>query len=547
MYTCLISYSIIHMKSILTLSFFIIQAISIAQIPGKFLKYGGTQNDLSYGTCKGSGTSFYTSGYFSGTVTMGNSTLVSSGAEDMYIAKHDSSGQVIWARKAGGTNSDMSFSISYNNGYAYVTGVFRGTATFGSTVLISSGQADGFLAKYDDNGNLIWAKKAGASSSEDRTDEITFENGNIMYMCASYVDGAMYDGMLLTGNGGVDAFILKLDTAGNLLKYMPIGGTSNDYTFDLKLMNGSLYIAGDFYSNTIDFGLGMTENNQGSYDGFVAKYDTALNVIWGHAGGGSGLDDFQKLIVDANGNCYVTGYFTNQATYNGVTINSTVAGKNDACIAKYDATGTLKWVKNIGAHDMASGREIKLGETENEITLYGNFGAQLDNNGQNIVSKGGIDGFVLKYDSTGNVTSMYTFGGVADETVCEVAKTGNKVWISGGFNGVSLFDTVSLTTTGAYDIGLWEFVSPLPTTSLANILADKAGFAMYPNPSRNILLIKGEETIQSIEIFNLTGEKVYSVQPESKQFSFEHELNNGFYFVVLNGDYQTAQKLLIQK
>src|SRR5690606_24611486 len=122
--------------------------------------------------------------------------------------------------------------------YVYVSGVFSGTATFGNITLVSGGLTDGFIAKYDSSGNLIWAKKVGGTMMHDRVDEIVFEGDNIMYACASLADGATYEGATLTNAGGVDAYILKLDTAGTLLKHTNIGGLSNDYTYDLKFSNG---------------------------------------------------------------------------------------------------------------------------------------------------------------------------------------------------------------------------------------------------------------------------------------------------------------------
>lgn len=537
-----------NMRKLLMIASLCIGFISSAQNPGKLLHYGGTSQDISYGACKGNGTDFFTSGYFTGTVTMGSTTLVSSGAEDIYIAKHDSSGHVLWAKKAGGSGSDMGFSISYNDGYAYITGAFNGTATFGSTTITSSGQADGFIAKYASNGNLIWAKKAGGSSALDRTDEIVFEGGNTMYLCASYFAGVTYGGVTLSNTGGSDAYILKLDTAGNLLKHVNMGGTSNDYTYDLKLANGSLFIAGNFASNIIDFGPAIGIANLGTYDGFVAKYDTALNAVWANTIGGNGWDDFEKLIVDSNGNCFVTGYFTDLAFLNDSSLTTTISGTRDGCVVKYDSTGTLVWAKKVGAHDAASGREIKFGTTQNEIEVYGFFGIRIDNHSQSDSSNGASDGFILKYDQNGNTTSMYTFGGSGSETICEVAKVGNKVWVSGGIADSSVFNNDTVVSNGGNDIGIWEFVTPMitPPTGVKETTIEANGFTMYPNPSEDKFMLEGDDNILRVEIYNLIGEIVFSVEANDKQITLDHNLKGGLYFVVVNGNKNNAHKLLIQ-
>ncbi|HRU48088.1 MAG TPA: SBBP repeat-containing protein, partial [Candidatus Syntrophosphaera sp.] len=65
----------------------------------------------------------------------------------------------LWAKKAGGTGSDWGYGIAVDtSGNSYVTGYFKGTATFGSTNLTSNGGYDIFVAKLDSSGNWLWAK-----------------------------------------------------------------------------------------------------------------------------------------------------------------------------------------------------------------------------------------------------------------------------------------------------------------------------------------------------------------------------------------------------
>lgn len=93
-----------------------------------------------------------------------------------------------WAKKAGGNSEDFGYGISTDaNGNAYVTGQFSGTATFGTIQLVSYGEGDIFVAKYDANGNYIWAKKAGGNSGDIGIDISTDANGN------SYVTGHLVE------------------------------------------------------------------------------------------------------------------------------------------------------------------------------------------------------------------------------------------------------------------------------------------------------------------------------------------------------------------
>src|SRR5262245_44936828 len=100
-----------------------------------------------------------------GSGVLNQTTLVSAGPTDMFVAKYDSNGMLLWAKRAGGISSDVGQGIAVDgSGNSYVTGIFQGSATFGSgelnqTTLVSAGPTDIFVAKYDSNGMLLWAKR----------------------------------------------------------------------------------------------------------------------------------------------------------------------------------------------------------------------------------------------------------------------------------------------------------------------------------------------------------------------------------------------------
>ena len=117
---------------------------------------GGTNDDTGYSIAVDANGNSYVTGSFFGSATFGTTTLTSSGYEDIFVAKMDNNGNWLWANKAGGTNWDYGYGIAVDaNGNSYVTGYFWGNATFGTTTLTSSGQYDIFVAKMDSNGNWL--------------------------------------------------------------------------------------------------------------------------------------------------------------------------------------------------------------------------------------------------------------------------------------------------------------------------------------------------------------------------------------------------------
>jgi len=167
----------------------------------------------------------YVTGGFTGSPTFGGgeaneTTLTSPGGitEDIFVAKYDPDGNLIWARQTGGPTSSAGYYVVENgygiavdgSGNSYVTGNFWGSAIFGAgdaneTTLTSAGDWDIFVAKYDSGGNLIWAKRAGASNSDEAYGIAVDDLGN------SYVTGR-FNGSATFGAG--EANETTLDSAG---------------------------------------------------------------------------------------------------------------------------------------------------------------------------------------------------------------------------------------------------------------------------------------------------------------------------------------------
>ena len=99
-----------------------------------------------------------------GTIILTNADTLTN-YQDLFLAKYNSSGNVLWAKRAGGTNNDYPYSVAMKAlGGVYIAGNFESsTLAFDTTTLINAGNPDVFLAKYDTSGNVLWAKRAGGT------------------------------------------------------------------------------------------------------------------------------------------------------------------------------------------------------------------------------------------------------------------------------------------------------------------------------------------------------------------------------------------------
>ena len=108
----------------------------------------------------------YVSGFYSGTMTVQSVTLTSRGLFDIFLAKLDSNGTLLWLKSAGGTGSDIGHGVVVDGqGNVGVTGEFQGKATFDSRSVTAAGLGDAFIAKYDAAGNNLWVHKGGSTTS----------------------------------------------------------------------------------------------------------------------------------------------------------------------------------------------------------------------------------------------------------------------------------------------------------------------------------------------------------------------------------------------
>ncbi|MBD2768726.1 T9SS type A sorting domain-containing protein [Hymenobacter sp. BT664] len=115
----------------------------------------------------------YASGGFIGAMRFGSEAanqLVSSGlAYDVFLYKFSPSGSVLWGRKAGGTGNDGNSDLAADaSGNTYLTGVFTGSATFGTVTLNATNAADQdlYVAKFDPQGSIMWAQRAGTANND---------------------------------------------------------------------------------------------------------------------------------------------------------------------------------------------------------------------------------------------------------------------------------------------------------------------------------------------------------------------------------------------
>ena len=338
-----------------------------AQVPAFYSvkQMGGSGSERGqYITLDNAG-NVYTTGSFQGTFDFdpgaGTTTLTSNGGDDIFITKFDASGNLVWARSMGDTLNEYGYSIGVDGtGNVYTTGHFSGTVDFdpgvATTTISSNGNEDIFVSKLDANGNFVWAKNIGGTTSDFGRAMTVDANGNVFV--TGYFDGTSdFDPnagtVNLTSTGLYDIFILRLDANGNYTWAKNIGGTTYDVGNSIVLdASGNVYTTG-YFGGTVDFdpGTGTTNlTSTGANDIFISKLDGLGNFVWAKNMGGTANDIGFSIAVDASGDIYSTGTFGGSADLDpgAASFSLTSNGSNDIYISKISAAGNFIWAKGFG-------------------------------------------------------------------------------------------------------------------------------------------------------------------------------------------------------
>lgn len=269
---------------------------------------GGTASDRGYGITLDSSGNLFISGYIMGDASFGNIDITSSGGRDIFIAKMDTNGNFIWAVTAGGAQDDWNFDIAVDeSGNTYITGDFTSTAYFGDTQLISAGNEDIYIAKIDSNGNFVWAVMAGGPGSNTGY-RIAVDNEGNSYITGKFSQTAYFGGTELISSGNDDIFIAKLDNNGEFLWAKKAGGTGEDTGYGVIVDDsGIIYITGSFHGFA-NFGNIQLES-YGLDDIFIGALDPNGEFLWIKRAGGTGNDRANDITLDSNNNIFITGYF----------------------------------------------------------------------------------------------------------------------------------------------------------------------------------------------------------------------------------------------
>jgi hypothetical protein len=305
-------------------------------------------------------------------------------------------------------------------GTTYVTGIFRGSLTLGSTTLTSVGDYDVYVAALDAAGAYRWAVQAGGRQGDSSTGLALDGSGNLYVGGYTESREATFSTFTVRNESyGGSVFVAKLSPTGTWLRVSQAGGAGNNYTYGGRIAvdaAGNAYITGQLRGWDIRFGA-TSVANEGAYNAFVAKLDPAGNWQWAVVEGGDGYDSGSSIALDGSGNIYVTGIFWSTAARFGTTLLRNAGYRGDIFVAKLDASGHWLWAARGGSNVDEGGAAIAVDQAGNAY-VTGNITGESAQFGAIVLPKkdASSDLFVGKLSAAGNWQWVVSGGGAGEDS-----------------------------------------------------------------------------------------------------------------------------------
>ena len=389
-----------------------------------------------------------------------------------------------WVKTGGSTISDEALDLAVDNeGNILVTGYFQGQLNFHGSIYNGHTGKDLFIAKLDPLGNLIWIRIAAGSGNIFGTG-IDIDNVGNVYITGTFSEHFDFLGEFFSSVGGTDIFLIKLSAQGEYIWGTTFSGFYNDLSGGISVDNdGNIAVIGSYYSSLYLGGVSLVSN--GGNDFYAAKFNSQGVLMWVSTDGAQ-LDIYgRNVTTDHLGNVYVSGEFSGTLVMGSESI--TANGVFDIFLIKYNANGNGEWIMSVGsagnvdkAGDLACDifgnvyvslyadqpgvratvRKISPAGTVMNSFSFGNNssypnGIFVDNSGDlyltghfsgsanfgdgSVSSAGGTDFFLAKFDNIGNFQYKYTAGSSGDDGGTAVGVDHESNIIVSGFNNNSIY------------------------------------------------------------------------------------------------------------
>lgn len=367
---------------------------------------GGTSNDdLCYGIATDSHGNVYWVGTARGSSTFDCATISVGNSTAGVIAKYDSTGLCQWVRHISTLSIDArvnAIAIDAED-RIYIAGSYHGNAHFGDSITLNgSGDADIFLARYDTEGHCLWARRAGGQYYYDEVRGIALsDDGDIFIAGRSGGDPIKFYGITIANPGEHRQIVLaRYDSTGTVQWARASTGADDDKSArGISIVGDRLFITGRVRNTTEYDGLSLSPASSGG-NLYVMACDLAGNALWTSSYGPTASEGM-GIAADTLGNLFVAGRLLGSLYLPDDTLSS-VSYNDDILLMGFDQDGQYRWAKSAGSpdRDLASGVTV---DNKGNAYMAMQFNETIDFLGTSVTALGDEDALIAKVRANGDL------------------------------------------------------------------------------------------------------------------------------------------------
>ena len=486
----------------------------------------------------------YTVGGYQNAIKFNTTSLLNYGLlyDDIFIVKHNASGDLLWAKKAGSQSGDYGTEIKYRDGFIYLIGEIGESGKIDNIPMSEIPGEGFFFAKFTLDGSIVWVQQFGGDSSSVIPVDFYFSDSGDVAITGFYWNKFSTPNETFYSNGGTDFFLMLVDSLGNIKWAHCSGGFFDDFLRGVCTdQAGNVYAVGYFiYDIVLDSTL-LQSDNQAI---LTVKFNNQGNLEWAEVIDGSWNNEGRAITI-LNEKIYIGGCAAYTAFFDSIEVS--FGNQQGAFIAEYNPDGSCDWVKVIqsGYHDNIYSLDPS---ADNDIIFCGVFGDTLTIGSDTLITFGNQDILIGKPDNDGNpIWTMTAGSGLGDNAFDLCGDELNNFYVTGDFYDQAHFGDIEVSFKEECSDAFIAKINAVQV-SIEEALVEESLLSIFPNPAAQSITIEVNNP-GKLTIVNLLGETTVinrSIFKGKSIIDISHLLP-GIYVLVfstLNG--YNIEKLVVQ-
>ena len=390
-----------------------------------------------------------------GDVDLGGGTLPGPGNNyQAYVARYGSGGEHIYSRSFGDGFAEVSNDVdAYADGSAVFAGTYGFSFELDGVSLPWDGDDDVFVAKLDPTGNVVWARALGGAGGQQAIAVAAMPDGGAIVAGTTW--GAVDLGIGEPQDAFRGEFVMRLDAKGEpvWVQMLP-DGDGVVIVKDIAVQGDTIAVVGTF-SSVLDVGLDQDLSPIGNRDGFVVAYDLDGKPRWGRVVGGAGYyDAVTSVAFTSDGGLVLTGDVEGDADLGGGWLFAPMESDDEnTFLLELDSASQHRRSFLYGGDGFDRGNGIAVGK-DGRVLLTGEIYGRMSFGAGSLATSEGSrgDGFVAELDAERNPVFLRRFGDGEQQVGQRAAVDGEGRWfIAGTVNGVVDFGLGPTPSSGYYE------------------------------------------------------------------------------------------------